>query len=193
MDTVISYVTLSYKVKVKPVLIQEKCLSSISKETFITQVLIISSVFTVCKNSSSSDFPETKYFIYKFNYNICSLLKGKYLLFQWVWKDLSFTFFKIVQSLSEVLGTQCNRHQSCSLWIHCFMEYSIIGFAYLLQTWPFATYQLPSFVVQKEEVLFKLISTHNRISSFLTHPVPKPLFPQHLTENCCVEEAPAKS
>lgn len=40
MDTVISYVTLSYKVKVKSVLIQEKCLSSISKYSSSLQSLL---------------------------------------------------------------------------------------------------------------------------------------------------------
>lgn len=39
-DTVISYVTLSYKVKVKSVLIQEKCLSSISKYSSSLQSLL---------------------------------------------------------------------------------------------------------------------------------------------------------
>lgn len=130
----------------------------------------------------------------KFNYNRCSMLKGKYLLFQWVWKYLSFTFFKITQSPSEVLGTQCNRHQSCSLRIRCFIAYSIIGYAYLLQTLRFAAYQLPYFAVQNEEVLlFKITSTDNRISSLPTHPAPNPLSPTRPTENCCVEEAPANS
>lgn len=67
----------------------------------------------------------------------------------------------------QVLGTLCNRHQSCSLWIHCFIAYSINRYASLLQTSPFATYQPPYFAVQNEVLLFKIISTHNRISSAL--------------------------
>lgn len=99
-----------------------------------------------------------------------------------------------LKSLShQVLGTLCNRHQSCSLWIHCFIAYSINRYASLLQTLPFATYQPPYFAVQNEVLLFKIISTHNRISSLPTHPAPKLLSPKLTTENCCVEEAPANS
>lgn len=111
-----------------------------------------------------------------------------------MWKYLSFTFFKITLSPSEVLGTQCNKYQDCPLQIHCFIAYYLVDYAYLLQTLAFATYQLPHFSVQHwEHLQFKILGTYNRISSLLTHPDPKLLSTKHPTENCCMKEILANS
>lgn len=110
-----------------------------------------------------------------FNDNRCSLLKGKYLLFQWVWKYFSLTFSRTAQSPSEVLGTQRNRHQRHPLWTRGSTVSSISSYTHLFVT-DLTLRHIPTtrlWSSERRSSDWNHKHTCNRISSLPTHPAPK--------------------